>query len=86
MQKLVEQLRPIKAPAEQPHYQPAPRLSPLAVAAAQLRGRLEERGDAFRLDGRPVNLADVMRETNRLLAEQGLEQVAANPAWVWHGR
>ena len=86
MQKLVAQLQPIQDPAEQPLYQPAGRVSPLAVAAAQLRGRFEERGDAFHLDGRPVNLAAVMRETNRLLAAQDLAQVPGPPSWAWHGR
>lgn len=83
--KLVEQLQPIQAAAEKPNDQPAGKPNPLATAMHHLGSRFGERGDTFYLDGRPVNLADVMRETNRLRAGQGLPQLDANPSWVVHG-
>ena len=81
--KLVRQLQPLKAAAEAPGYPPPTKMSPLALARHRLGARLGEDENGFRLDGRRVNLACVMRETNRLLHEQGVPQLTTNPAWVY---
>jgi hypothetical protein len=63
----------IPAPKEKPN--------PLRLAGVWLGLRLRETPDGFRLDGVPVNLTAVMRETNRLLKAAGMEQIVCNEAW-----
>ncbi|QEL19322.1 helix-turn-helix transcriptional regulator [Limnoglobus roseus] len=43
---------------------------------------LDIRDDGFYLRGKPANLSDVMKETNRHRIGWGLEQVVTNPAWA----
>ncbi len=49
--------------------------NPMAVALRTLGPRLTEANGAYRLDGTPTNFFDLMKETNRVLAKQGLSQV-----------
>jgi len=55
--------------------------SPLAVAAHWLASRLVEKPGGYFLDGTPVSLNQLMKETNRLLAKNGLPQRLENPLW-----
>lgn len=79
--KLVQQLRPLKAPAEQPDYTPRGRQNPLALAGHVLGGRLGENADSLLLDGQGANLDRVMRAANQVLHERGLPQITLHPAW-----
>lgn len=56
---------------------PAPgKPNPIAVARGWLGARLVERPvSGYWLDGRPVSLTAIMREANRLIAGEGLEQI-----------
>lgn len=52
------------------------RPNPIAVARGWLGARLAERPESgYWLDGRPVSLTAIMRETNRLIALEGLEPI-----------
>ena len=77
--KLVRQIMPTESPA----YTPPVKMSTLALARHYLGTRLKEGDDCFRLDGSPSSLAAVMRAANRVMHEQGIPQLAVNPAWLY---
>lgn len=85
--KLPGNQRPTHPPARA-RSQPEPpppkeRANPLFVASAWLGSRLVEKpGSGYWLDGRPVSLTTIMRETNRILSDSGAEQIGSNPAWL----
>ena len=63
---------------------PKDKPSPLYVAFNWLGSRLSERpGSGYWLDGVPASLNSIMRETNRVIAEAGAEQVGGNPDWLY---
>jgi hypothetical protein len=64
--------------------QPTPneKPNPIAIAQVWLGSRLQERPSGYWLDGIPVSLKTIMRETNRLLVASGCDQIASNPVWV----
>ncbi len=82
--------RPINSPdrvkhrTEKPTYTPPQKLNPIVVAAHWLSGRFEERPAGYYLDGQPAKLNRIMRETNRLLKENGQPQIGTNPTWLVH--
>lgn len=73
--------RPEQSPLERHTYQPKPKPNPVAVAQSRLGTRLVEKESGFWLDGRPAKLEQVMRETNRLLKAQGIEQIVTSERW-----
>jgi hypothetical protein len=73
---------PAKSATERPTFTPVIKPSPLAVAQATLGSRFGERPETLLLDGQPAKLTAIMKETNRVLKDQGLPQVDANSAWV----
>lgn len=65
----------IQSPTEKSGYTPTEPVNPVKVAQRWLGNRLTEKQGAFWLDSRPANLDAVMRETNRMLMANGIEQV-----------
>lgn len=66
---------------------PSERANPLSVAKHYLNlihrsPRLVEKNGAYWLDGTPVNLNDIMQETNRLRLYDNKPQIDSNPAWL----
>ncbi len=58
---------------------PVEKVDPLGVAYRFLPGFDRE---TMTLNGKPINLDDAMRRTNRLLKGWGMEQVGHNPRWL----
>lgn len=54
---------------------PKERINPLALAKRWLGARLVEKPTGYWLDGLPVNLPAIMKETNRLFLADGMEQI-----------
>ena len=71
-----------KSPPARQEASPKPKVNPLALAHHWLKRRLVEKESGFWLDGRPVSLDQVMRETNRVLKANGVEQVGTKGAWL----
>jgi hypothetical protein len=69
-------------PRERTEPMPKGKPNPLAFAQFWLGPRLEERGDSFYLDGRPVKLDQVMQAANRAARSSGQEMVTPNPNWM----
>lgn len=78
--KLAEQLQQQPRQPEPPP--PKGRPDPIGFARFWLGERLEERGGAFYLDGRPAKLDQVMRAANDLARRHGKDMLTPNPAWV----
>ena len=70
-----------------PQYQePAPRPqkekpNPLLVAAAYLGTRLVEKPSGYFVDNVPANLDTIMRETNLVRVNLGMEQITHKESW-----
>lgn len=65
----------IVAPVKKQH-------NPLELAALMLGNRLREKPAGYFLDGLPASLTQIMRATNSVLIQRGLEQITVNPQWV----
>lgn len=66
---------------------PVDKPNPLSVAKHYLNlcnrePRLIEKNTAYWLDGAPVTITDIMRETNRLRLHDNKAQIDFNPAWL----
>jgi hypothetical protein len=73
--------KPYAMPQEENRPAPPVKPNPIHVALSHLAGRLEEKPSGYWLDGCPVNLTSIMRETNRIRASKGMEQLTANAEW-----
>ena len=73
---------PVPYPVQESPPPPKARPNPIHTARQWLGPRVVERPSGYFLDGVPVNLTAMMREANRMMKEQGAEQLAGNPAWV----
>ena len=60
---------------------PKDKPNPLVIAGLWLGHRLVEKPSGYWLDGLPVNLDTIMRETNRLLKKAGAEQIIGSDRW-----
>lgn len=71
-----------RLPSEKSDYcPPKGKANPLHTASVWLGRRLVERPSGYFLDRVPVSLDQVMRETNRVLAANGIEQVLHCDRW-----
>lgn len=61
---------------------PKGKQNPLKVAEHWLGRRLEERATGYFLDRVPASLDTIVREMNRVLVANGLEQVTASDKWL----
>jgi hypothetical protein len=75
------QNRPPQVGERQPPT-PKEKPNPLGIAAIWLGRRLKERPQGYFLDGVHVGLKTIMRETNRLLKDNGCEQITTHPDWI----
>ena len=71
-----------KAPQVRQETSPKPKGNPVALAHHWLKRRLVEKESGFWLDGNPVSLDTVMKETNRVLKTNGIDQVGTKGAWL----